>query len=462
MFCNQCGTANADGSRFCSNCGGPIPSSTPVEESAADGSVADSEFGLPIGAILADRYRILGILGIGGMGRVYLAEDQRLGTRVAIKVLREILSHDPGTVKRLIAEVRPSMTLSHPNVARVLSCEDGGMVKFLVMEYVDGGTIASRIAEQGMLPEAEARRITIEACKGLEHAHDQKLIHGNINPLNILLGKTGAVKIADFGIARQFWVSWVSQPTSQIDPECFLYMSPEELDGKSNAASDIYSLGVVLYEMLTGQPPFRSADITSQIREVPPDPPEGISPALSAIVLKCLEKKPERRFASARALREELDGTAAANRKAEEARRRVDDQRKEEERREQAEIEANRRKTENPSTQQSAPRFAISARLHVFLMFMLQFMGLILILGIAFPASHERGLPTVVLVIAAAGVMVAFHYLLSVVGALIPVRCRGCRSRTRYFGFGWWPFKYRYACAQCGHQMIFEVTGRRG
>jgi len=366
MFCNHCGASNADGSRFCTDCGGAITSSTPGKKPAP--ITAETEYGLPIGAVLANRYRILGALGMGGMGRVYLAEDQKLETRVAIKVLREILSRDPGSVKRLIEEAKHSMTLAHPNVVRVHNFEDGELVKFLIMEYVEGETLAKRIADRGKLPEAEARRIAIGICLGLEHAHEQKVIHRDIKPGNILLGKSGAIKIADFGIARECRDS-VSRLTSQVDSGTLLYMSPEQLVGKSNEASDVYSLGIVLYEMLAGEPPFRTGDITYQIREIVPDPPAGVAPELGAIVLKCLEKKPERRFPSVRALREELDGTAEAKRKdeartadlrraekerlraeeqrkAEEARRRAEEQREDEERRRQAELEANRRRGE--------------------------------------------------------------------------------------------------------------------
>ena len=188
------------------------------------------------------------------------------------------------------------------------------------------------------------------------------MIHRDIKPLNILLGKSGAVKIADFGIARECRDS-VSRLTSQVDSGTLLYMSPEQLIGKSNEASDVYSLGVVLYEMLTGEPPFRSGEITYQIREIVPDPPKGVSPVLSAIVLKCLEKKPERRFPSVRALREELDGTgegrrkaeemrAAERRRAEEERLRAEERRKVEEARQRAEEQA----TKKPSAGRTKSR----------------------------------------------------------------------------------------------------------
>jgi serine/threonine-protein kinase len=214
MFCNHCGAQNADGSRFCVACGGAITS--PGGKQPAAAMAPDTEFGLPAGALLANRYRILAVLGMGGMGRVYLAEDEKLETRVAIKVLREVLSRDPGSVKRLIAEARHSMALSHPNVVRVHNFEDGELVKFLIMEYVDGETLAARLAARGKLDEAEARRIAIETCKGLEHAHEQKVVHRDIKPANIMLAKSGAVKIADFGIARECRDS-VSRLTSQVD-----------------------------------------------------------------------------------------------------------------------------------------------------------------------------------------------------------------------------------------------------
>jgi len=375
-YCPSCGEECSWEHRFCQHCRAELPSATkgqkdPTPRPAAPQDFAQTVMGLPIGTILANRYRILGILGHGGMGSVYLAEDQKLETRVAIKVLREVLSRDPVSVKRLIAEARHSMMLSHPNVVRVHNFEDGEMVKFLVMEYVDGGTLAARIADQGKLPEEEARRIAIEACLGLEHAHEQKVIHRDIKPGNILLGKSGAVKIADFGIARECRDS-VSRLTSQVDSGTLLYMSPEQLIGKSNEASDVYSLGVVLYEMLTGEPPFRSGDIPYQIREVVPEPPDTVSPTMSAIMLKCLEKKPERRLPSVRALRAELEGTAEAKRNEEEVRaaelRRAEEERRKEEIRhaeqmkQQQEAEERRRADEKKRLEEEKTRVWESKR----------------------------------------------------------------------------------------------------
>ncbi|MGA2263449.1 MAG: serine/threonine-protein kinase [Acidobacteriota bacterium] len=266
--------------------------------------------GVPAGTILLDRYRILKELGMGGMGTVYLAEDQKLEMPVAIKILRALLSSDPGSVKRLIGEAKASMLLAHPNIVRVHNFEDGETLKFLVMEYVEGETLAHRIAKQGKLEESEVRRIGIEATKGLEHAHSKKVIHRDLKPGNILLGEEDAVKIADFGIARVCRDS-MSRLTSMQDSGTLLYMSPEQLAGKSTEASDLYSMGVVLYEMLNGDPPFCSGDIPYQIRDVAPEPLQGVSPQLSAIVLRCLAKKPEMRFAGARELREELEGNGA-------------------------------------------------------------------------------------------------------------------------------------------------------
>jgi formylglycine-generating enzyme required for sulfatase activity len=345
MFCNHCGARNADGSSFCSACGKTITS-----PSLGGPAAPATELGLPAGFILANRYRILGELGIGGMGRVYLAEDQRLEAKVAIKVLREMLSRDSGSVKRLITEAKLSIQLSHPNVVRVNHFEDGEMVKFLVMEYIEGQTLADYIANKEKLPEEEARHIGIEICKGLEHAHTKKVIHRDIKPGNILLAKNGEIKIADFGIARECRDS-MSRLTSQIDSGTLLYMSPEQLVGRSNEASDVYSLGVVLYEMLQGRPPFRSGDITYQIREMDPEPLAGVTSELSTIILKCLEKKPELRCPSVRVMREELEGTSQARQmekecRAEESRRQEEEKRKAEEARQQADLEAKRQAEE--------------------------------------------------------------------------------------------------------------------
>lgn len=308
MYCNYCRASNPDDSSYCARCGRALVPTAPAPD-ALDS--AATEIGLLPGTRLLDRYRIARELGAGGMGMVYLAHDEKLDMPVAIKVLRDVLSRDPGSVKRLIAEAKHSMILAHANIVRVHNFEDGPTTKFLVMEYVEGETLAHRIAREGKLGEEETRRIAVEICKGLEHAHERSVIHRDLKPGNILLGKDGSVKIADFGIARVCRDS-MSRLTSQVSSGTLLYMSPEQLAGKSNEASDVYSLGVLLYEMLSGEPPFQSGDIPYQIREMSPEPLPGVSAAMNATVLRCLAKKPEKRFASVRELRAELEGRPPA------------------------------------------------------------------------------------------------------------------------------------------------------
>jgi len=320
-YCPKCGEACGVEDRFCTNCrselrstasrpgGGSRPGGAATEPRDTPSSSA-TEMGLPVNAVLLDRYKILKLLGAGGMGRVYLAEDQKLSMPVAIKVLRDILTQDPVSVKRLITEAKTSILLAHPNILRLHNFEDGETAKFLVMEYVEGESLADKIAREGKLSEEETRSIVIEVCKGLEHAHSKKVIHRDMKPGNVMLGKDGAVKIADFGLARLCHDS-IARMTSQLSTGTLQYMSPEQLDGEIGESSDLYALGITFYEMLAGDPPFVTGEITAQIRNKVPKPIEGVSPELNGIVLKCLEKKKENRFASVRELREELDGTAA-------------------------------------------------------------------------------------------------------------------------------------------------------
>jgi len=315
--CPKCGEPCEWEDRFCGACRAELPSAgvRPTPASRRDPpDEAETDLGLTEGTLLTNRYRILKELGVGGMGRVYLAEDRKLEVLVAIKVMSEILSRDVGLVKRLITEARRSMLLSHPNIVRVHNFEDGETVKFLVMEYVDGETLQHRLGERGKLSEEEARRIGIEICQGLDYAHEKMVVHRDIKPGNILLGKDGSIKIADFGIA---WIcrDSMSRLTSQPDSRTLVYMSPEQLDGESSELSDIYSLGVVLYEVLSGRPPFYAGEVSNQIKHKAPEELPDVTPALNSIVLRCLEKQPGKRFASLGELHEELDGTAERRRR---------------------------------------------------------------------------------------------------------------------------------------------------
>jgi serine/threonine protein kinase len=320
-YCPKCGEECGVEDRFCTSCrselratpsrpGGARSSGGTITE---DTGMGQTEMGLPANAVLLDRYKVLKLLGAGGMGRVYLAEDQKLGIPVAIKVLKDILTQDPASVKRLITEAKTSILLAHPNIVRLHNFEDGETTKFLVMEYVEGQTLDDKIANEGKLTEAETRRIASEVCEGLEHAHLKKVIHRDMKPGNVLLGKDGSIKISDFGLARLCHDS-IARLTSQLSTGTLQYMSPEQLDGEISEWSDQYSVGVMLYEMLSGSPPFVTGDLPGQIRNKVPKPIEGISPEMNGIVRRCLEKDKEKRFASIHELRDELDGTAQKQR----------------------------------------------------------------------------------------------------------------------------------------------------
>jgi formylglycine-generating enzyme required for sulfatase activity len=250
--------------------------------------------------LLGGRYELLEILGKGGMGVVHKAHDNQLEIDVAIKLLPEFLANDKRGVEILKTEARAAIKLSHPNIIRLFNFEDRPEGKFLIMEFIDGKTLDEVLDEcpDKRMPEEDVIRYGIEACKGLGYAHSQGVIHRDIKPSNMMVDSRGCVKITDFGIARVIKESHTRQ-TGAVTSGTLLYMSPEQIRGRRcDARSDIYSLGIALYELLTGNVPFRSGDITHQhLNEVPP-PMEDVSEGLNAIVLKCLDKEPENRFQS--------------------------------------------------------------------------------------------------------------------------------------------------------------------
>ncbi len=271
------------------------------------------------------RYRIVGELGRGGMGVVYRAEDEKLGRPVAIKVLPGRLSADPEAKRRLLAEARAAAALDHPNVCAVHEigeAEDGRL--FLALACYDGEPLDARIA-RGPLAVAEAVAIGRGIARGLGAAHEKRIVHRDLKPSNVFLCADGAEghpqpKILDFGIAKVEGAA-LTQPGATVGTVA--YAAPELAAGRPEPRSDLWALGVVLYEMLTARRPFRGdyeAGLLYAILHEPPAPvrrlrPE-VPPALEAVVMRCLEKKPEDRFRDAAELERALDAVLAGQRPA--------------------------------------------------------------------------------------------------------------------------------------------------
>ena len=263
--------------------------------------------------IVHGRYSIRSTLGGGGMARVYLAHDEVLGRKVALKVLRDQYAEDAEFAERFKREARSAASLSHPNIVAVYDrgvAEDG--TSYIAMEYVPGGSLKDRISRKGVLEPGTAAAVALQITEALEEAHGRGVVHRDIKPHNILLTSTGAVKVADFGIARAAAYTSISQTSLVLGTAG--YMSPEQALGEPvDPRSDLYSLGVVLYEMLTGELPYTADNpVAISMKHVnePLRPPREVNPevpeSMDAVVTKLLSKDPADRYEGATELSEDL------------------------------------------------------------------------------------------------------------------------------------------------------------
>jgi hypothetical protein len=276
-----------------------------------------------IGRLINGRYRLIAPLGEGGMATIWRAVDEQLDREVAIKLLREQFSSDAGFAARFRQEARAAGSLSHPNIVPVYDYgTDADGTQFIVMQLVEGDTLATLLRERGHLETDDAVRIALGVASALEAAHRRGLVHRDVKPGNILLTDDGDVKVTDFGIARA--VSEASMTVTGTTLGSVHYFSPEQARGDEvTGASDVYALGIVLYEMLTGRRPFEgdsAAGVALKRLNEDPAPPSAYRPVptgLSAIVMRALQREPADRFPDAGSFAEALrlwqrDPSAAA------------------------------------------------------------------------------------------------------------------------------------------------------
>ncbi|MGN0778242.1 MAG: Stk1 family PASTA domain-containing Ser/Thr kinase [Aristaeellaceae bacterium] len=262
--------------------------------------------------ILADRYRLVEQIGVGGMAIVYRAIDQRTGHNVAVKVLKPEFNKDVEFVSRFQREAEAASRMTHHNIVNLLDVGMDGENRYLVIEYVQGKTLKDLIREKGRIPPVTAAQITIRILSALQHAHQNGIIHRDIKPQNILVHEDGHIKVADFGIARMANSSTLSRSDTVMGS--VHYFSPEQASGQAaDVTSDIYSVGVVLYEMLTGRVPFdgdSTVAVAMQHLHAKPAPIETIAPEvpmpIAHVAMMAMEKNPKYRYQSAREMAAEL------------------------------------------------------------------------------------------------------------------------------------------------------------
>ena len=323
MKCPACASEVPESSRFCISCGVELPigstptlsqadagplgkGSPPQGSSPGPGAVSfrdtlDGRSFVP-GTTLANRYRIVALVGKGGMGEVYRADDLKLGQAIALKFLPETLAQDGAALARFHREVRTARQVSHPNVCRVFDIGEANGRAFLTMEYVDGEDLASLLRRIGRVPPDKALQIARQLCAGLAAAHENGVLHRDLKPANVMIDGRGRARITDFGlagIAEDFRGAEAQSGTPA-------YMAPEQLSGTdASVKSDLYSLGLVLYELFTGKLPFTASamggamGIVDQILTADPRPPRELNGVLDKeledLILACLSKSRKER-----------------------------------------------------------------------------------------------------------------------------------------------------------------------
>ena len=254
-------------------------------------------------------FKILSKLGAGGMGEVYLAEDTALARKVALKFLAPQYTANSEFGARFKREAKAAAALNHPNIVVVHEVGEHEGQTYIAMEYVEGQSLRDRIV-QGALPVEEVLSIVSQICEGLQKAHEAGIVHRDLKPENILIDKDGRVRIVDFGLARLGDASKLTRESSTLGT--LHYISPEQVQGQEvDHRADIWAFGVLLYEMLTGSPPFTEGDLAyhqvntpaPEVKETLEDIPDG----LNDIIKKCLEKDPEARYADGVELFEALE-----------------------------------------------------------------------------------------------------------------------------------------------------------
>ena len=312
MNCPSCRSENAPDAAACAGCGTALPP-TPTQLIVT--------VDLRPGVVFDSRYEILGPLGQGGMGMVYKARDRSLDEVVAIKVLRPDFARDPRMADRFKSEIRLARRVRHRNVCAIHDYgEDQGLF-YISMEYLEGVDLKHQLRERGALPIADAYEVSIQVAEGLQAVHDAGIIHRDLKTPNIMRDAGGVARLMDFGIAKREG-DGTRTATGHIvgTPE---YMSPEQAQGhRVDFRSDIYALGIVVYEVFTGRVPFRGetpiSTILKHLHDPPPlDPPdaESIPVAVRAVLKRCLEKNPGDRFPTARDVAEALRGARSPSRR---------------------------------------------------------------------------------------------------------------------------------------------------